>query len=87
MSLKQLLLVIIYAFIFPVAQLSGASGLSVLATFPFLGGAYLLGMVTASIFGSESYYLIGATLAIFLQVALVVWLINKFKKRGGRNAT
>lgn len=87
MSSKQLLLVITYAFIFPIAQLSGAGALSVFSAFPFLGGAYLLGMVTASLFGSESYYLIGATLAIFLQVVLVVWLINKFKKRGGHNTT
>jgi hypothetical protein len=87
LSSKQLLCVIVYSLFFPIAQLFGSSGLSVIFTFPFLGGAYLLGMFTASMFGSENYYLIGATLAIFLQATLVVWLINKFKKRRGQNAT
>ena len=87
MSSKQLLCVTVYALFFLFAQLFGASGLSLVVKFPFLGGGYLLGMLTASIFGSESYYLMGATLAIFLQATLVVYLINKYKSHRGRNAT
>ena len=84
MSKKQLLYVLIYSLVFPIAQLLGAVGVSIFVALPFLAGAWLMGMVTASIGGSEEYYLVGATIAIFVQASALVWLCNWFIHR--RNA-
>jgi hypothetical protein len=79
---KLLLSVFAYSAIFPITNLAGgeAAGFGIFVSLPFLPVAWMGGVVTVWIAGSEKFYLIGAFIAIFIQVWLVALVLFPTRK-------
>jgi hypothetical protein len=72
-----------YALIFPLTNLvgGGISLFGIVATLPFLPLAWVAGMAAVSLTQSEHAYLVGASLAVFLQVILILSISAYFLRR------
>lgn len=64
----------IYSVVFPLTNLAGGDFMlvGILLTLPFLPLAWVGGLAVVWLFGSESFYLLGAALTVFLQVVALV---------------
>ena len=87
LSSRQLLLAFAYSAVFPITNLIGGGTmlLGIIITYPFLPLAWVGGMLTVSVFGSESMYLIGASATVSLQVLLCMLVWSNLKMRGSQN--
>jgi hypothetical protein len=85
-GIRWILFWLIYSAIFPVTNLIGGGVMliGIILTIPFLPFAWVVGVGFVNLFGSESFYLIGAYFGIFLQVIFLMPLLflinNNFKK-------
>jgi len=87
LSSRQLLVAFAYSAAFPITNLIGG-GIMLLGigiTYPFLPLAWVGGMLTVSVVGSESAYLIGAFVTVLLQVLLCMLVWSDLKMRGSQN--
>lgn len=75
MPLKaKLILVFLYSLLFPVGQLLGEpfAGFGIVASLPFMAGAWVGGTAMNGLVATKYSYLVGASLAIFTQLALIM---------------
>lgn len=74
LSKKQVMLIAGYSLIFPMSNLVGGTiaEVGLVLTIPFLPVAWIFGVYFVSVTGSESTYLIGVFIAVFVQV----WLLS-----------
>lgn len=73
---RQLAIALAYSAVFPLTNLAGGAlaMFGIIVTLPFLGLAWIGGMVLVSLVGSEQAYLVGASLTVFLQVVSVMFV-------------
>jgi hypothetical protein len=86
LSKKQVMFIVGYSLVFPLTNTVGGvlAEIGIFLTIPFLPIAWMFGVYFVSLTGSESTYLIGAFLAVLLQVwvVFVVRASVKIRKNG-----